>query len=73
MMNVHPLYPERSTIEIQIGEQVLPGWFTGRAAVWIGGPGPRIIGPFDTCHIAMIYQAEHCPGSAIFPFDNPEG
>jgi len=68
----HPLYSDRNTIDITVQGQSLPGWFSGRAAIWTGGSSPRIIGPFDTARDAMEYQMNKAPGSQIFPYSEPD-
>lgn len=68
----HPLYPDRKTETFAVRGQVMPGWFSGQAAIWTGGSSPRVIGPFDTVADAQKYLADHAPGAQIFPFDTPE-
>lgn len=67
----HPLYPERHSETVTVRGQSVPGFFSGRAAIWTGGSSPRIIGPFDSAHDAMEYQMDKAPGSQIFPFSEP--
>ena len=56
---------------VTVRGQSIPGFFSGRAALWTGGSSPRIIGPFDSAQDAMQYQMDHAPGSQIFPFSEP--
>lgn len=67
----HPLYDERTTETVTVRGQSVPGFFSGRAAIWTGGSSPRIIGPFDSAREAMEYQMDKAPGSQIFPFNEP--
>lgn len=67
----HALYPERTTETVTVRGQSVPGFFSGRAAIWTGGSSPRIIGPFEDARAAMEYQMDHAPGSSIFPYNEP--
>jgi hypothetical protein len=67
----HALYPERDSETVTVRGQSVPGFFSGRAAIWTGGSSPRIIGPFDSAREAMEYQMDKAPGSQIFPFSEP--
>lgn len=69
--NIHPLYTDRENKTITIRGDSMPGWFTGQAAIWTGGSAPKIIGPFESCKDAMLWQADHAPGSQIFPYYEP--
>lgn len=68
----HPLYPERENQTVTVRGQAMPGWFTGRAAIWTGGTAPRVVGPFDTAKDALSYMGDRHPGGQVFPFDEPE-
>jgi hypothetical protein len=49
----------------------MAGWFSGEAAIWTGGPEPKVIGPFEDVRTAMLWQADNAPGGQIFPFYPP--
>lgn len=72
-MTGHPQYPERDSENVNVRGTIMPGWFSGRAAIWTGGASPRIIGPFDSVSDAMGYANKKAlPGAGFFPYDEPE-
>lgn len=64
----HALYGDRESKTVSHRGQVLPGWFSGEAAVWTGGSAPRIVGPFEDVEKAMDWVEDHAPGAGIFPY-----
>lgn len=68
----HPNYSDRHNQVITFRGQPYPGWFDGPAAIWTGGAAPKVIGPFEGVREAMEYQADHAPGSQIFPYYTPD-
>jgi hypothetical protein len=71
MSDTHPLYPDRTTINVTIRGNTMAGWFSGEAAIWTGGADPKIVGPFEGVREAMLWQADNAPGSQIFPYYPP--
>lgn len=67
----HPLYPDRTVLSVTIRGNTSPGWFSGQAGVWTGGPEPKIVGPFDSARDALMWQADNAPSAQVFPFYPP--